>query len=62
MVERQFAFSIKPLKTDGGLEFKLIVALLKREGIMHICKCPYMSEKNIVVKSTHIKIVEKGLA
>ena len=63
LVENQFSFSIKTIRTNGGGEFssKLLVDFLKTMGTLHQKSCPHTPEQNGVVERKHRHLVETGL-
>jgi len=64
LVENQFGFKIKTLRTDGGGEYTSnhFKSFCLDNGIRHQLSCPYTLQQNGVAERKHKKTVESGLS
>lgn len=61
MVELQFPFKVKDIKTDWGGEICPFTQLLNKFGVHHRVICPHTHHQNGVMERKHRHIVEMGL-
>ncbi|PKU70959.1 Retrovirus-related Pol polyprotein from transposon TNT 1-94 [Dendrobium catenatum] len=60
MIEKQFPYKVKQLRSDGGSEYinKTLQNYLQKHGIVHQISCPYTPEQNGTAERKHRHLIE----